>query len=135
MRFRRHQPPPEDSGIDLAPMLDFTMNLLIFFIVAASFVQEAGIKVNRPSAKTAVKEQNTSIFVAISAQGEVWIDRTHVDVRALRPVIQKLRAERPEAAVVIQSDRDARAGLLVEVMDQARLAGAKDVAVAAQPIP
>lgn len=134
MRFRRHQQPVEDTTIDLAPMLDFVMNLLIFFIVAAAFINEAGIKVNRPSAKTAVKEQNQSIFVAISAQGEVWIDRQRVDIRTLRTVLQKQRAERPEAPVIIQADRDARAGLLVEAMDQARLAGAHDVAVAAQPI-
>jgi biopolymer transport protein ExbD len=134
MRFRRHQPPPEETGIDLAPMLDFVMNLLIFFIVAAAFVQEAGIRVNRPSAKTAVKENKVNIVVAISASGEVWIDRQHVDIRALRALIQKMRSEHPDSPVIIQADKDSRSGLLVEAMDQARLAGVKDVAVAAQPL-
>ncbi len=134
MRFRRHQPPPEDTAIDLAPMLDFVMNLLIFFIVAAAFVQEAGIRVNRPSAKTAVKEDKINIVVAISAQGEVWIDRQHVDIRSLRALIQKMRSEHPNSPVIIQADKDSRSGLLVEAMDQARLAGVKDVAVAAQPV-
>jgi biopolymer transport protein ExbD len=134
MRFRRHQPPQEDAHIDLAPMLDFVMNLLIFFIVAAAFVQEAGIRVNRPSAKTAVKEDKINIVVAISAQGEVWIDRQHVDIRSLRALIQKMRSEHPNSPVIIQADKESRSGLLVEAMDQARLAGVKDVAVAAQPI-
>ena len=133
MRFRRHNPPPEDTGIDLAPMLDFFMNLLIFFIISTAFVSEAGIKVNRPTAQTAVKEQKDNIFVAISATGEVWVDKQRVDIRALRAMVGKLHAEHPEAAVVIQADKDARAGLMVEAMDQARLAGVENVSIAATP--
>ena len=134
MKFRRHAEPDEEThGIDLAPMLDFFLNLLIFFIITAAFVTEAGIKVNRPSAKTAVKMEKSNILVAISKAGEIWIDRQHVDVRALRAVIQKMKLENPNATVIIQADKDARAGLMVEAMDQARLAGVKDVAVAAIP--
>ena len=134
MRIRRHSAPQEDAAIDLAPMLDFFLNLLIFFIISAAFVTEAGIRVSRPSAQTAVKEDSTSIFVAVSKDGEIWIDRQHVDIRTLRTVIQRMRTQRPKAAVVIQADQDARAGLVVEAMDQARLAGVLNVAVAATPI-
>ncbi len=134
MRIRRHSAPQEDAAIDLAPMLDFFLNLLIFFIVSAAFVTEAGIRVNRPSAQTAVKEDSTSIFVAVSKDGEIWIDRQRVDIRTLRTTIQRMRADRPKSAVVIQADQDARAGLVVEAMDQARLAGVQNVAVAATPI-
>lgn len=133
MRFRRHNPPVEETGIDLAPMLDFFLNLLIFFIISAAFVAESGIKVNRPTAKTAVKEDKASIFVAISANNEVYIDKQRVDIRAVRGLIAKMHAEHPEAAVIIQADKDARAGLMVEAMDQARLAGVENVAVAATP--
>lgn len=133
MRFRRHNPPPEDTGIDLAPMLDFFLNLLIFFIISTAFVSEAGIKVNRPSAKTAVKDSKDNILVAVSAQGEVWIDKKRVDIRALRAAVSKLHAQHPEAAVIIQADKDARAGLMVEAMDQARLAGVANVSIAATP--
>jgi biopolymer transport protein ExbD len=135
MRIRRHTPLPEEVHIDLAPMLDFFLNLLIFFIVSTAFITEAGIKVNRPSAKTAVKLDNSSIFVAISAQGDIVVDRQHVDVRLLRATLERLRSQKPQAPVVIQADRDARAGLVVEAMDQARLAGISDVALAATPIP
>lgn len=134
MRIRRHTALPEEVHIDLAPMLDFFLNLLIFFIVSTAFVTEAGIKVNRPSARTAVKLDNSSIFVAISAQGDIVVDRQHVDVRLLRATLERLRSQKPQAPVVIQADRDARAGLVVEAMDQARLAGIHDVALAATPV-
>lgn len=133
MRFRRHNPPIEETGIDLAPMLDFVLNLLIFFIITNTFVSEAGIQINRPSAQTAVKEERTNIIVAISPQGEVWIDKQRIDIRSLRAVISRLRAANPQAGVIIQADKDASAGLMVEAMDQARLAGVRDVAVAATP--
>jgi biopolymer transport protein ExbD len=133
MKVRRHAAAQEDTHIDLAPMLDFFLNLLIFFIISAAFVSESGIKVNRPSAKTAVKMDNSSIFVGISAGGDVFVDRQRVDIRLLRATLERLRAQKPQSAVVIQADRDARAGLVVEAMDQARLAGAPDVAIAATP--
>jgi biopolymer transport protein ExbD len=134
MRFHRHAEAEEEShGIDLAPMLDFFLNLLIFFIITAAFVTESGIKVNRPSAQTAVKQEKSNILVAISKTGEIWIDRQHVDIRALRAIIQKMKLENPNATVIVQADKDARASLLVEAMDQARMAGVKDVAIATIP--
>ncbi|MFP5358307.1 MAG: ExbD/TolR family protein [Gammaproteobacteria bacterium] len=133
MKIKRHTAAPDENAIDLTPMLDVIFIMLIFFIVTTSFVRESGIKVNRPSAQTAVKEERTNILVAISPAGEIWIDKQRVDIRSLRASIQKLKAENPEATVVIQADTDARAGLMVEAMDQARLAGVKDVAIAATP--
>jgi biopolymer transport protein ExbD len=134
MRIRRHAPQQEETGIDLAPMLDFVMNLLIFFIITAAFISESGIRVNRPTAQTATKEDQANVFVAISANGEVWIDRQHVDIRAVRANVQRIKAQHPKMTVIIQADKDARAGLMVEAMDQVRLAGVKDVAISAQPM-
>jgi biopolymer transport protein ExbD len=134
MRIRRHAPHQEETGIDLAPMLDFVMNLLIFFIITAAFISESGIRVNRPTAQTATKEDQANVFVAISANGEVWIDRQHVDIRAVRTNIQRLKSQHPKMTVIIQADKDARAGLMVEAMDQVRMAGVKDVAISAQPM-
>lgn len=133
MKFRRHNPPQEETHIDLAPMLDFVMNLLIFFIIAAAFVQETGIRVNKPSAQTAQQEDKTSILIAISADNEIWMNRERVDIRRLRNEIERVSRDKPQAIVVIQADRDARAGLMVEAMDQARLAGVPDVSIAATP--
>lgn len=134
MKIRKHAQALDDGGIDLTPMLDVIFILLIFFIVTTSFVRESGIKINRPNAQTAQKEDKTSILVAVSPEGEIWIDRQRVDIRGLRAAIQRLRAQNPEASVVIQADQNARAGLMVEAMDQARLAGVQNVAVAATPI-
>lgn len=114
-------------------MLDFVMNLLIFFIIAAAFVQESGIRVNKPSAETAKEEDKTSILVAISADNEIWMNRERVDIRRLRSAIERISRDKPKAIVLIQADQDARAGLMVEVMDQARLAGVPDVSIAAVP--
>lgn len=133
MRYRRHAAPPEDTHIDLAPMLDFFLNLLIFFIVSAAFVATAGIHVNKPVAKTAKRLEHVGIIVAISPRGEVYVDHQHSDIRLLRAAIEAKLREHPKASVVIEADRDARAGLVVEAMDQARLAGAEDVAVSATP--
>ena len=133
MKFRRHSGQTEDTHIDLAPMLDFFLNLLIFFIISAAFVTQAGIHVNKPSAASAKTLDNPNIIVAISAQGEVYVNKQHSDIRLMRNVIEALRQQHPKSAVVIEADRDARAGLVVQAMDQAHLAGATDVAVSAVP--
>ena len=121
----------EESGIDLTPMLDVVFIMLIFFIVTTSFVKESGIDVSRPSAKTAKKKQRASILVAISQSGEIWIQRRKVDIRSVRANIERLHAESPEGTVVIQADKRAETGLLVDVMDQVRLAGVESIAVSA----
>ncbi len=133
MKAKRHTAAPDEGGIDVTPMLDVVFIMLIFFIVTTTFIREAGIQVNRPDAQTATREEQTNILVAISPEGEVWIDRKRVDIRGLRTQIERLRAENPEASVIIQADKDARAGLLVEAMDQARLAGVDNVSIAAEP--
>ena len=133
MKVKRHNAAPDEGGIDVTPMLDVVFIMLIFFIVTTTFIREAGIQVNRPNAETATREEKTNILVAISPEGEVWIDRKRVDIRGLRTQIERLRAENPEASVIIQADKDARAGLMVEAMDQARLAGVDNVSISAEP--
>ena len=123
---------PEEASIDLTPMLDVTFNMLIFFIVTTSFVKEAGIEVNRPVAVTAERQERGSILVAITESGQVWIDKRNVDVRSVRANIERLRAENPQAGVVIQADEDSKNGILVQVMDAAREAGVFDVSIAAE---
>lgn len=128
MRFRQIQ--EEESSIDLTPMLDVVFIMLIFFIVTTSFVKEAGIEVNRPKASTATSKAKANIMIAINQTGEVWIDKRRVDVRSVRANVEKLKAENPEGSVVIQADRSSMTGVLVKVMDQVRLAGITNIAVA-----
>jgi biopolymer transport protein ExbD len=122
----------EESEINITPMLDVVFIMLIFFIVTASFVKEAGIDVNRPDAETAVRQERANILIAISENNEIWIDQRQVDPRALRANIERLRAENPEGSVVIQADKKAITETLILVMDSARQAGVYNVSIAAQ---
>lgn len=122
----------ENEEINMTPMLDVVFILLIFFIVTASFVKEAGIEVNRPEAATAVKKERANILVAISDKGEIWINKRRVDVRTVQANIERLKAENPQGTVVIQADKKATTDVLIKVMDSARAAGVFDVSIAAQ---
>jgi biopolymer transport protein ExbD len=121
----------EHVEIDLAPMLDFVMNLLIFFIITTSFVKEAGITVDRPEALTAEHRENGNILIAIRSNGDVWMDKRQVDLREVRPIIERLHVERPDDTVVVIGDKAAPAGILAQVMDEVKLGGIKDVFVGA----
>ena len=123
-----------DNEVDLTPMLDVVFIMLIFFIVTASFVKESGIEVNKPHAVTAERKEKGNILVAISADNQIWIDRRQVDPRALRANIERMHAENPNGAVVIQADVESKNGLLVLVMDAARQAGVKSVSIAAEVV-
>jgi len=133
MLSRRHasQAGGDEHGIDLAPMLDFVLNLLIFFIITTSFVREAGVTVNRPEAQTAAHAESGNILIAIRPNGEIWMDRRQVDIREVRPTIERLHIERPEDTVVVLADRAAKSGLLAQVMDEVKLGGIQEVAIGA----
>ncbi len=124
----------DESEVNLTPMLDVVFIMLIFFIVTASFVKEAGIDVSRPPAATAERKERGNILVAITENDQIWMDRRQVDPRALRANIERLHAENPQGSVVIQADKNSKNGLLVMVMDAARLAGVSNVALAAEVV-
>ena len=131
MRRRRNRE-QEESEIDITPMLDVVFIMLIFFIVTASFVKEAGIDVNRPDAATAEVKERGNILVAITDSNQVWIDRRQVDIRSVRPNIERLHAENPQGSVVIQADKESKTETLIQVMDASRQAGVYNVSIAAQ---
>jgi biopolymer transport protein ExbD len=133
MRLRKHSMAhhSDETGIDLAPMLDFVLNLLIFFIITAVLVKEIGITVARPSATAAEKKEAGNILIAIRPDGEIWMDRRAVDIRAVRANIERLHAQRPEDSVVVIADKAAHSGLLVQVIDQVRQGGVQNVSIAA----
>jgi len=132
MSVRRHQVQQDESDLDITPMLDIVFIMLIFFIVTTSFVKEAGITVNTPSASSAVSQDKAAIFVAINNEGDVWIDKRQVDIATVRAIIARLHTNNPEGAVVIQADKTVSAERLMNVMDQVRLAGVKNIALAAK---
>lgn len=122
----------DDTEVNLTPMLDVVFIMLIFFIVTTSFVRESGIEVDPPQAATAAVQSQAGILVAISAEGNVWVDREMVSLAALGPTVARMMAERPQASVVIQADQAARSGRLVEVMDRLRQSGITRMALAAE---
>lgn len=132
MGARRHQVQQDESELDITPMLDIVFIMLIFFIVTTSFVKESGIEVNAPSASSAVSQDKASIFVAINESGEVWIDKRQVDVATVRAIIARMHTNKPEGSVVIQADKAVSAEQLMGVMDQVKLAGVKNIALAAK---
>lgn len=119
--------------MNITPLIDMVFILLIFFAVNATFVKESGVEVERPSARTAEIQQKANILIAVTANDEVWIDRKRVDPRSVRGHVERLHAENPEGAVVILADENSKTGLVIEVLDQTRLAGVENVAVAATP--
>jgi biopolymer transport protein ExbD len=133
MRRRRNRRDEEDE-VNLTPMLDVVFIMLIFFIVTASFVKEAGIDISRPPAATAERKERGNILIAITENDQIWMDRRQIDPRALRANIERLYAENPQGSVVIQADKGSKNGLLVQVMDASRLAGVKSVSLAAEVI-
>lgn len=119
------------AEINMTPLIDMVFILLIFFIVTTSFVKETGVDVNRPSAKTAVKKELANIMIAITESGEIKMEDRTIDRRAVRANVERMHAENPEGSVIILADKEAKTGLLIEVMDQARLAGVANVSIAA----
>ena len=131
MQSVQHAPESDETGIDLAPMLDFVLNLLIFFIITTSFVKEAGISVTRPEAMTAEHKESGNILIAIRSNGDIWMDKREVDIREVRALIERLHVERPEDTVVLIADKESPTGVLTRVMDQVKLGGISEVSIAA----
>ena len=122
----------DENPLDLTPMMDIVFIMLIFFIVTTSFVKETGVDISRPNAETAVRDEKGNILVAITENNEIWIDKRRVDLKAVRANIERLKIEYPEGSVIIQADMLSKSGLLVETMDQIRLAGIQNISIAAK---
>lgn len=132
MRGKKQQAAADEAQIDLTPMLDVVFIMLIFFIVTASFIKEAGVEVNRPEASTSNPKENVNILIAITGNDEVWMDGRRIDVRAVRANVERLHAENPKGAVVIQADNNSTTKTVVEVLDASREAGVLDVSLATE---
>lgn len=122
-------------NVNMTPLIDMVFILLIFFLVTSSFTKEAGIEVSRPTADSGQRQETASIIIAVSKEGDIWLDNQKVDIRSVRPQIESLHAQNPEGTIIIMSDKDARMGTAVQVLDQVRLAGVSNVAIATTNTP
>ena len=116
----------------LTPMLDVVFIMLIFFIVTATFITQAGIEVLRPDALTAEQKPTVAILVAVGPTGEIWIDKKRVDPTSVRAHIERLHAENPKGGMVVQADRKSTNEKLMAVLNAARAAGMREVAISTE---
>jgi biopolymer transport protein ExbD len=121
-----------EVNINMGPLVDMVFLLLIFFVVTTSFVKETGIDVHHSTAATAETKERGNIKLGISADGQVYMEGKRIDVRSVRALVERALAEDPESGVVIVADKDSNTGMVVQAMDQCRLAGAMNVSLAAK---
>ena len=131
MRQTHSNQESEVGKIDLTPLIDTVFILLIFFLVTSSFTKESGIDVDRPSAQSPAREEQGSMIIAVSKEGEVWIDNNKIELNAVRSHVERAHAQNPEGTIIILADQNSRTGITVEVLDQVRLAGVTNVSIAA----
>jgi biopolymer transport protein ExbD len=118
-----------DAGIDLTPIIDCVFILLIFFIVTTTFVEETGVEVDKPQAASSVQLEKTSILIAITEKGEVVYGGQEVGVSGVQSIVRR-EIQKEDIPVIIQADTSVPSGLLVRVIDEAKLAGAVKVSLA-----
>ncbi|MCP4746317.1 MAG: biopolymer transporter ExbD [Desulfobacteraceae bacterium] len=118
--------------LNIAPLIDMVFILLIFFLVTTSFVKETGIDVNRPSASTATGKSKATILIAIDQANRIFMENREIDVRAVRVNIERALAENPQGQIVVVADKVSSTGTAIKVMDGCRLAGAKNISLAAR---
>jgi biopolymer transport protein ExbD len=118
--------------LNMAPLIDMIFILLIFFLVTTSFVKESGVDINRPTASTAVTKEKASIFIGISRANRIYLEKREIDTRAVRANVERALAENPDASIVIVADKESLTGTAIQVLDECRMAGAKNVSIAAR---
>ena len=128
-RFRRTYEDQDETSVDISPLIDCVFILLIFFIVTTTFVEETGVEVDKPQAAASVQLEKQSLMIAVTAEGEVIYDKKNIGVGGVQALVKrKLQAE--DVPVIIQADRSSQSGLMVEVIGEAKLAGATKVSIA-----
>ena len=128
----RRRKPEEEGEINITPMLDIVFIMLIFFIVTTSFVKEPGINPSRPFAQTAATKERGNIMIAVSRDDHIWMNKNRVELTGVRQMVEAARAENPESSVIIVADQSASTGMVIDLMDQVRVAGVTSIALAAE---
>jgi len=122
----------EEADINITPMLDIVFIMLIFFIVTTSFTKETGVTIIKPVAGQAVAIQNGTILIGVRPNDDIWMEKRQVELREVRQMVERARAENPEGSVVIVADKGSRIGTLAQVMDQVKMAGVQGISISAE---
>lgn len=128
-RFRSNTDDNSEAGVDISPLIDCVFILLIFFIVTTTFVEETGVEVDKPQAASSVQLEKTSILLAITDKGEIVYGGREIGIAGVQPLVKRMM-QKEEVPVIVQADQNVNAGLLVRVIDEAKLAGAVKVSIA-----
>ena len=128
----KRQGSSDEADINLTPMLDVVFIMLIFFIVTATFIKQTGVQGTKPDAETSEKKPTISMLVAVNPNGEIWIDKKRVEPAAVRSHIERLHAENPKGGLVIQADKESTNEKLMAVLNAARAAGLREVAISTE---
>ena len=128
---RRHAH-TEEAEINITPMLDIVFIMLIFFIVTTSFTKETGAIIIKPEAEQATALRHGTILIGVRPNNDVWMAKRRIELRELRQMVERAKAENPQGSVVIVADKGSRIGTLTQVMDQVRLAGITGIAISAE---
>ena len=132
MKFRRTLAEPEEPiELNLIPLIDVIMFLLIFFVSSTSFIEEPGVPVDKPQAASARQLEKNSIIFAITADGKVAYGGKEIGLGGVRPTVKRLCAKEP-LPVIIQADQKSLSGMVIRVIDESKLGGAKDVSLASE---
>lgn len=130
MRRSHAEQDEQTVHINVVPLIDVMFFLVLFFVATSSFVRDSGVEVNRPSARSATLQEKANIVISVTRDGEAWIGGKRIDMRMIRNEVERLLGENPDSTVIVAADADGSSRLLVNVLDQARLAGAAHVAIA-----
>ncbi|MCB1587297.1 MAG: biopolymer transporter ExbD [Xanthomonadales bacterium] len=130
MSIGRRERESNEGAVDLTPMIDMTFILLIFFMVSTTFVKDMKIDIDRPGATTQVMASTKAVRVYVDKQGEVYLEGEPVRIWTLQSRIRDLLKGATGKSVLVVTDEQVPSGRLIEVVDQARMAGAEDVGVA-----
>lgn len=131
MARKKHSSIDEEAQIDMTPMLDIVFIMLIFFIVTTSFIKPSGLDYNKPEASQATTQKSANIFIGVSKTGVIKMENRQVDIERVTANVERMLAESPEAAVLIEADKEAQHGLVVKVMDNVKKAGINKISVSA----
>ncbi|MDT8448618.1 MAG: biopolymer transporter ExbD [Wenzhouxiangellaceae bacterium] len=124
----------DETEINITPMLDIVFIMLIFFIVTTTFVRETGVTVDKPEAQTAEPRPQGNVLIGVDSDNQIWMNGSQIEMGDVRTLVQRARAENPEGSVILISDKGARTGTLVDVMDQVQAAGVSRMAISAEQV-
>jgi biopolymer transport protein ExbD len=130
MATKRHAH-TEEAEINITPMLDIVFIMLIFFIVTTSFTKETGAVIEKPTASQSMRLQNGTILIGVKENDDIWMNKREIELREVRSMVERAKAENPEGSVVIVADKGSSIGTVTQIMDQVKLAGVQGIAISA----